>query len=97
MTVSAGLAESKKSRLNRRRHGRGRAREVTGITHALATTGIAGPGGGSAEKPVGTVFIALASQGEPTEVVLRHHATDRLTFKFLASQAALDLLRRRLV
>lgn len=73
------------------------ARAVTGATHALATTGIAGPGGGSAEKPVGTVFIALASQGETTEVTLRHHATDRLTFKFLASQAALDLLRRRLV
>jgi len=72
------------------------ALRVSGSDYALSTTGIAGPGGGSLEKPVGTVFIALAlKQGEP--VVERHlFPTDRENFKWLASQAALDLLRRTL-
>jgi nicotinamide-nucleotide amidase len=63
---------------------------------ALATTGIAGPSGGSAEKPVGTVFVALASRGAKTVVERHQFPTDRQTFKWLAAQAALDLLRRAL-
>jgi len=72
-------------------------RSVTGATHALATTGIAGPGGGTEEKPVGTVYVALASEGQKTETTLHRFPSDRETFKFLASQTALDLLRRRLL
>jgi len=72
------------------------ARENAGSTWALATTGIAGPGGGTEAKPVGTVFIALASDHAETEVLERHFPTDRETFKRLTTQAALDLLRRRL-
>jgi nicotinamide-nucleotide amidase len=64
-------------------------------TYALAATGIAGPAGGSPEKPVGTVFIALAGGG-PTAVLHRVNQCDRETFKFVTSQQALELLRRRL-
>lgn len=65
--------------------------------HALALTGIAGPGGGSESKPVGTVFIALASKAHPKPVV-EHHVfrMEREGFKNMAAQTALDLLRRRL-
>jgi nicotinamide-nucleotide amidase len=72
------------------------ARAAAGVDHALATTGIAGPGGGSAEKPVGTVFIALATKLGPTTVEQHRFPTDRETFKDLTAQTALDLLRRRL-
>ena len=66
--------------------------------HALSLTGIAGPDGGSAEKPVGTVFIGLASRGAAEPLVQRfQYRVDRTTFKQMASQAALDLLRRRLI
>ena len=68
-----------------------------GTNHALAVTGIAGPGGGSEEKPVGTVFVGLASQGIEEPLVQRHlFKVERETFKQLAAQAALDLLRQRL-
>ena len=72
------------------------ALEKSGASFALATTGIAGPDGGTAEKPVGTVFVALAERGGKT--VVQHHRfpTDRETFKHLVSQTALDLLLRRL-
>lgn len=70
--------------------------ERSGACHALATTGIAGPGGGTPEKPVGLVFIAHASTNRPTIVIEHHFPTDRETFKRLASQAALDLLRKAL-
>jgi nicotinamide-nucleotide amidase len=70
------------------------ARVASGASYALATTGIAGPGGGSPEKPVGTVFVALASQAAPTRVAKLFFPTDRERFKELASQMALDLLRR---
>lgn len=64
---------------------------------ALATTGIAGPAGGTEEKPVGTVFIALASKGRPTSIKRGFFPDDRPTFKELTTQTALEKLRRRLI
>jgi nicotinamide-nucleotide amidase len=72
------------------------ARRCAGSDYALATTGIAGPGGGSPEKPVGTVYVALAGSGEAIAKKL-FFPTDRETFKQIATQAALELLRRRLI
>jgi nicotinamide-nucleotide amidase len=72
------------------------ALRVGGVAHALAVTGIAGPTGGSAEKPAGTVFVALAAERGGGKVERHFFPTDRETFKWLASQAALDLLRRNL-
>ena len=69
---------------------------ASGSSFALATTGIAGPDGGSVEKPVGTVFIALARRDANTVVQKHCFPTDRGTFKNLVSQAALDLLLRTL-
>ncbi len=73
------------------------ARKRTNATHALATTGIAGPSGGSEEKPVGTVFIGLASAGAETEVQRFRYFTDRKSFKRLTTQTALEMLRQRLI
>lgn len=64
--------------------------------HAIAVSGIAGPTGGTPEKPVGTVYIALASKNEPTFVRRFYFPTDRSSFKIRTSRAALDLLRQRL-
>lgn len=68
----------------------------SGATHALATTGIAGPGGGSEEKPVGTVWIALAAKGAETVAWKQHLPLDRMAFKQTVTQSALDRLRRHL-
>jgi nicotinamide-nucleotide amidase len=73
------------------------ALQRTGSTHALSLTGIAGPGGGSEAKPVGTVHLALASQGAATAHLRTHYPFERETVKFAASQEALNLLRRRLL
>ena len=73
------------------------ARTRAASKYGLATTGIAGPTGGSADKPVGTVYIALASGDSDTVVRKFVFPTDRETFKQLAAQTALDLLRRRLL
>ena len=64
--------------------------------YALAVTGISGPGGGTPEKPVGTVFIALATPAGIT-VKKNFNAWDRETFKQVTSQQALELLRRELI
>jgi len=69
----------------------------SGSRFALSITGIAGPGGGTPEKPVGTVFIAMAQKGKPTACRQFHFPRDRETFKQLASQSALDMLRRELL
>jgi nicotinamide-nucleotide amidase len=73
------------------------ARACAGSDYALATTGVAGPTGGSPEKPVGTVYIALASVELETIVKKFFFPTDRETFKQLAAQSALDLLRRKIL
>jgi len=62
----------------------------------LSITGVAGPGGGTDEKPVGTVYIALASELQ-TEHRKLHVPGDRQLIRWRSSQAALDLLRRRLI
>jgi nicotinamide-nucleotide amidase len=69
----------------------------SGATFALAITGIAGPGGGSAEKPVGTVFICLAERSAESIVQQRNLQSDRESFKQLTSQIALEMLLQRLV
>lgn len=73
------------------------ARRVSGAQFALSTTGIAGPGGGTESKPVGTVYIGLASAGHPTVVRRCYFPLDRPTFKHMTTSAALDLLRRQVL
>ncbi|HEY0792022.1 MAG TPA: competence/damage-inducible protein A [Chthoniobacterales bacterium] len=72
------------------------ARNRADATFGLSTTGIAGPGGGTEEKPVGTVFVGLAEQGAPTRVEKLFFPLDRQAFKRMVSQHALNLLRQRL-
>ena len=67
-----------------------------GADLAIAITGIAGPTGGSADKPVGTVFIALADQAG-VEVQRQQNTFDRETFKFITARQSLEMLRRRLL
>jgi nicotinamide-nucleotide amidase len=70
-------------------------RARSGATFGVGITGIAGPGGGSAEKPVGLVYLALADeQGSKTRKLI--FPGDRQFIRTLAVNAALDLLRRRL-
>jgi nicotinamide-nucleotide amidase len=71
-------------------------RKVTGADIGLATSGIAGPGGGTAEKPVGTVCIALVADGFKTSRSYRMWG-NRDWIKTLASQVALDWIRRYLL
>ncbi|MBT3220147.1 MAG: competence/damage-inducible protein A [Proteobacteria bacterium] len=70
-------------------------RQRANTTYGLATTGVAGPGGGSAEKPVGTVHIALAAPDGVHHRLLRL-AGDRHRVQMLAAAAVVDLLRRHL-
>ncbi len=72
------------------------ALRVSGASIAVAVTGIAGPGGGSEEKPVGTAWIAVAIQGGLTESFSVYHPRNRKDFKLAVSQGALEAVRRRL-
>lgn len=71
------------------------ARARVGADYALSVTGIAGPAGAVEGKPVGTVFIGLASE-RGTLVRRFQNAYDRETFKYVSSQQALEMLRRSL-
>jgi nicotinamide-nucleotide amidase len=70
-------------------------RERSGTDYALSVTGIAGPDGGSDEKPVGTVFIGLADETGTKSLKLTLPG-DRYLIRWRSSQAALEYLRRRL-
>ncbi|MEI7928413.1 MAG: competence/damage-inducible protein A [Verrucomicrobiales bacterium] len=70
------------------------ALRVSGASAAVAVTGIAGPGGGTDEKPVGTVWLAWAVKGRETTAIRQFHPRNRKDFKLAVSQGALDGLRR---
>ncbi len=69
-------------------------RRTTGASLGLGVTGIAGPGGGTTEKPVGLVFISLADD-RGTQVREFRFPGDRERIRQFASNAALELVRRR--
>src|SRR5438552_3669919 len=70
-------------------------RRNTGADIGVGITGIAGPGGGTAEKPVGLVFISMADE-RGTEVREFRFPGDRARVRLWATQAALELIRRRI-
>jgi nicotinamide-nucleotide amidase len=70
-------------------------REQLGVDVGVATTGIAGPTGGTPEKPVGTVWLGYADEHR-TRAVQRHFVEDRSLNKDLFATAALDLVRREI-
>lgn len=72
------------------------ARRIAKTDYAISITGIAGPTGGTSEKPVGTAFIGLADAQSTTTRQCRYPG-EREAFKQSVSQHALDLLRRRLL
>lgn len=65
-------------------------------TLGVGITGVAGPAGGTAEKPVGLVFHALAGD-RGTEVIERNFPGDRKRIRWFASQQAMDMVRRKLM
>lgn len=71
--------------------------DQSNASYALSITGIAGPGGGSECKPVGTVYISLASKLHETLVVKKLYQTSRLLFKEKVSMYALNLVRESLL
>ncbi len=71
-------------------------RKRVGSTFGIGITGVAGPTGGTPEKPVGLVFHALASENG-VDVVERNFPGDRSRIRQFASQQALDMLRKKLM
>jgi nicotinamide-nucleotide amidase len=72
-------------------------RRLTGADFAISTTGIAGPGGGSPEKPVGTVWIAVATpDGNVAAQKFNFNGKTRTENMANATTAALELLRKSL-
>lgn len=84
--VSAEVAEAMAEGVKRR----------AGVDFGLAVTGVAGPGGGTEAKPVGLVYVALSDDAH-TEHRRLMLPGDRHLIRWRSSQAALDLLRRRLI
>jgi nicotinamide-nucleotide amidase len=72
------------------------ARTRSGATYGLSTTGYAGPAGGTEADPVGTVYLGIAGPGAARVIRVRHGG-DRYRTRTLATQGALDLLRKALL
>ncbi len=71
------------------------AQERSGADYALSVTGIAGPSGGTDQKPVGTVWIALAVRGKEPIALKKFHPRGRAVFREVVTLGVLDLLRRQ--
>jgi nicotinamide-nucleotide amidase len=71
-------------------------RDICNADIGVGITGIAGPGGGTEEKPVGLVYVAV-TDGQKQEVVQRRFPGDRERIRRWASQQALDMVRRLLM
>ena len=65
-------------------------------SYAVAVTGVAGPGGGTPAKPVGTVWIATACRGGAAEATLLNAAGDRASVRERSVVVALELLLARI-
>ena len=72
------------------------AMERSGADYAIAVSGIAGPGGGSADKPVGTVWLAWGSRGQLHTRCLVW-PVERGLFQTMIAAAGLDMIRRTLL
>lgn len=70
-------------------------REKADTDYAISVTGIAGPGGGTEEKPVGTVYVGFADENEVKSIKITLPG-DRFLIRWRSSQFALNLLRRKL-
>ena len=73
------------------------AQRLSGATYGVATTGYAGPGGGTEAEPVGTMYLAIAGPGGATHCSRIRHGSDRYRNRTLATQFTLDLLRKSLL
>jgi PncC family amidohydrolase len=69
----------------------------SGADIAVSVTGIAGPGGGTEEKPVGLVWFGVARKGGEVKTQQENLSQVRDTFREMAAQIALDLVRRALL
>ena len=72
-------------------------KKITGADISISATGIAGPAGGSTEKPVGTVYIGLAYLDEPVQTISILCPFERNMFRAYVASYALDLVRRKLL
>jgi nicotinamide-nucleotide amidase len=71
---------------------------IARVDIGLSVTGVAGPGGGTDAKPVGTVHFAMADMGRPSVTTARlRFGGDRAAVRTRAAKFALDLIRRHLV
>jgi PncC family amidohydrolase len=72
-------------------------RARTGADVSVAITGVAGPGGGTAAKPVGTVVTAIQMVGQPLVVATHLFPGGREMVRLQSTQAVLDRIRRMLL